>query len=65
MVFKIRATDGMINDNRRFQAETIGDGGWGRKEMNNSKVGEKKSISGALLLFIKMETLYLNKALRF
>lgn len=55
----------MINYNRLFQAEAIGDGGRGGKEMNNSKVGEKKSISGTLLFFIKMETLYLDKALRF
>lgn len=55
----------MINYNRLFQEEAIGDGGEGRKEMNNSKVGEKKSISGALLFFSKMETLYLDKALGF
>ena len=60
----------MINYNRLFQAEAIGDGGGGGKEMNNSKVGEKKSISGTLLFFIKMETLWqsvgnLDKALRF
>lgn len=50
----------MTNYNRIFQEEAIDAGGGGREEMN-SKVGQKKSILGALLSSTKWKHFTLTK----